>query len=72
MAATLVEILVTVETLAVVVTPQLELLTQRQLVVTPEVAAPIQVVVLTLLQVQAKAQVVLETETVLAMVQDRD
>ncbi len=71
MAATQVEILVTVETQAVVVTPQLELLTQRQLVVIPEVAEPIQVVALILLQAQAEAQVVLETETVLAMAQDK-
>ncbi len=62
---------VTVETLAVVVTLLLESLTQRQLVVTPEVAAPIQVVALILQQALAEAQVVLETETVLAMVQDK-
>ena len=43
-----------------------------RLVVTPEVAAePIQVVALILLQAQAEAQVVLETETVLAMAQDK-
>ena len=72
MAATLVEILVTVETQAVVVTPQLELLTQRQLVAIPVVAEPTLVEVRIPLKALVEAQVVLETATVLAMAQDKD
>ena len=71
MAATLVEILVTVETQAVVETPQPESLTHHQQVAILAVAEPTLAEALTQLKALVEAQVVLETATVRAMAQDK-